>query len=314
MSPKRILYLPAVALLLFLGIYSWNQHTDFLDGTSLSTGLEAAGAVLKTVRFAQDSVSDAWDRYLDLVNVREENVRLKQRLSQIETRLILATEEKAELERLRRLLSLQPPDGWQSLGTRVLSGRMGSNAALITVTINRGYLTGATPGTPAMTVEGVLGRVFRAGPTTATVLLLTDPGSRVSVVSQQSRVQGILAGTGPYKPLDMRFVSHNAEVSPGELLVTSGMDDAFPKGLPVARVTSAKPSDLSPFQSVQAEPLSNLSALEEILLLARSAAAPVAPPLPPEPEKTEPEAAKPAPVKNTPPAATSPNRTGRQAR
>lgn len=297
MSPKRLIILPAVALLLYLGIYSWNQRTGILDGLAQNTGLEVVGAVLKSVQLVQDSVAEAWSRYLDLVNVREENEQLKQRLTQFETRLILAAEEKAELDRLRALLSLQPPEGWQQLASRVLAGRMGSNAALITVTIDRGYLTGATPGAPAMSNAGVLGRVFRAGPATATVLLLTDPGSRVAVVSQQARVQGILAGSGPFKPLDLRFVSHNAQVVPGELLVTSGLDEAFPKGLPVARVTSAGPSDLSPFQSVQAEPLANLSALEEILVLARTPGAAVSPVMPMTPEPpVAPEVEAPASV------------------
>lgn len=295
MSPRRLIILPAVALLLYLGIYSWNQRTGYLDGLAQNTGLEAVGAVLKSVQLVQDSITDAWSRYLDLVNVREENEQLRQRLAQFETRLILAAEEKAELTRLRALLSLQPPEGWQQLASRVLAGRMGSNAALITVTIDRGYLTGATPGAPAMSDAGVLGRVFRTGPTTATVLLLTDPGSRVAVVSQQGRVQGILAGSGPFKPLDLRFVSHNAQVAPGELLVTSGLDEAFPKGLPVARVTSAGPSDLSPFQSVQADPLANLSALEEILVLARTPGAAVSPIMPMETEvPVLPEEAPPA--------------------
>lgn len=305
MSPKRLLFLPAVALLIYLGVYSWNQRTGVLDSLAQSTGLEGVGAVLKSIRLVEDSFTEAWDRYLDLVNVREENAQLKQRLSQFETRLILAAEEKAELERLRALLSIQTPEGWQQLGSRVLSGRMGSNAALITATIDRGYLTGATPGTPAMTPKGVLGKVFRAGPTTSTVLLLTDPGSRVAVVSQNGRVQGILAGTGPFKPLDLRFVSHNAQVNPGELLITSGLDEAFPKGLPVAIVTHAGPSDLSPFQSVQADPLVNLSALEEILLLAPPPVTPVLPAIP------EPEAPLAAPA--TPPQVTPPQPRREQA-
>ncbi len=274
MSPRRLLLLPALALLLYLGVYSWNQRTDVLDRLAAGTGLEASGAVLKTVRWVQDSVTGLWNRYFYLMNVRAENEELKRRLTDMQTRLILAAEEKAELARLRKLLTLAPPEGRQTLGAKVLAGRMGSNAALVTVVIGRGYLTGAVPGTPAMTPDGVLGRVLRAGPSTATVLLLSDPGSRVAVISQEGRVQGILAGTGPYKPLELRFVTHNAVVSPGELLLTSGLDQAYPKGLPVARVVSAGPSDLSPFQSVQAEPLADLTALEELLLLAPTASAP----------------------------------------
>ncbi|MEG2139190.1 MAG: rod shape-determining protein MreC [Bilophila sp.] len=269
MSPKRLLLLPALALLLYLGIYSWNQRTHILDTAVSNTGLEASGLVLKTWHFAQDTVMGTWNRYLDLVNVREENDDLKKQLMEARLNLILAAEERAELARLRHLLTLSPPEGWQSLGARVLAGRMGSNAALASVIIGRGYLSGAVPGTPVMTPDGIAGRVLRAGPSTATVLLLVDPGSRVAVVSQENRVQGILMGAGPFKPLELRFVSHNTAVRTGEILVTSGLDEAYPKGIPVARVISATPSDLSPFQSVQAVPLAELTNLEELLLVAR---------------------------------------------
>lgn len=269
MSPKRLLLLPALALLLYLGIYSWNQRTHILDTAVSNTGLEASGFVLKVTDFVENTVMDAWNRYLDLVNVREENDELKKQLMEARLNLVLAAEERAELSRLRHLLTLSPPEGWQLLGARVLAGRMGSNAALASVIIGRGYLSGAVPGTPVMTPDGIAGRVLRAGPTTATVLLLVDPGSRVAVVSQENRVQGILMGAGPFKPLELRFVSHNTAVKTGEILVTSGLDEAYPKGLPVARVISATPSDLSPFQSVQAVPLAELTNLEELLLVTR---------------------------------------------
>ena len=268
MSPKHLLLVPALALLLYLGMYSWNQRTHSLDTVVSSTGLEASGAVLKSLRLVEDSVLGAWNRYLDLVNVREENDELKKQLEQARLRLALAAEDRAELLRLRHLLTFNPPEGWETMGARVLAGRMGPNAALATVLIGRGYLTGAAPGTPVMTPDGIVGQVLRAGPSTATVLLLVDPGSRIAVVSQESRVQGILVGNGPGNPLDLQFVSHNMQIKPGELLVTSGLDNVFLRGIPVARVVAATPSDLSPFQLVQASPLAILSNLEELLLIA----------------------------------------------
>ena len=269
MSPKHILLIPALALLMYLGMYSWNQRTHILDNFAANTGLEASGVVLKSVRMVQDTVMGAWNRYLDLVDVREENDELKKQVEQLRHKLLMASEERAELVRLRRLLTLTPPEGWQTLGARVLAGRMGANSALASVLIGRGYMTGAIPGTPVMTPQGVAGRVLRAGPSSATVLLLVDPGSRIAVISQESRIQGVLVGGGPDKPLEMRFVSHNDVIRAGEILVTSGLDDAFPKGIPVARVLSATPSDLSPFQSIQAAPLAALSDLEELLLISR---------------------------------------------
>ena len=269
MSPKHILLIPALALLMYLGMYSWNQRTHILYNFAANTGLEASGVVLKSVRMVQDTVMGAWNRYLDLVDVREENDELKKQVEQLRHKLLMASEERAELIRLRRLLTLTPPEGWQTLGARVLAGRMGANSALASVLIGRGYMTGAIPGTPVMTPQGVAGRVLRAGPSSATVLLLVDPGSRIAVISQESRIQGILVGGGPDKPLEMRFVSHNDVIRAGEILVTSGLDDAFPKGIPVARVLSATPSDLSSFQTIQAVPLATLSELEEVLLISR---------------------------------------------
>ena len=267
MSPKHLLLLPPLLLLLYLGMYSWNQRTHVLDDIASSTGLEAAGTVLKTLRGAQDVFMEGWSHYLDLVNVREENERLIKDLELARLQLARAAEERAELLRLRTLLTLTPPDGWQTLGARVLAGRIGPNAPLATILIGRGYLTGAVPGTPVMRPDGVIGRVLKSGPSTASVLLLQDPGSRIAVTGQESRAQGILVGTGKEKPLELRFVAHNVPIRPGELLVTSGVDEAFPKGLPVARVLSAMPSDLSPFQIIQAAPLASLERAEEVLLV-----------------------------------------------
>ena len=66
MSPKHILLVPALALLMYLGMYSWNQRTHILDNFAANTGLEASGVVLKSVRMVQDTVMGAWNRYLDL--------------------------------------------------------------------------------------------------------------------------------------------------------------------------------------------------------------------------------------------------------
>lgn len=267
MPPKRLLLISALILLIYLGGYSWNQRTHFLDTIVTNVGLETSGYVIKSVLFIQDTILDSWKKYIDLINVREENDNLKKELSKTKRDLILASEEQSELYRLRELLKLSPPNGWSIQGTRVLAGRMGSNAALATIVIDRGYLTGATPGTPAITQDGIVGRVFRAGPTTSTVLLLIDPGSRIAVVSQTNRVQGILVGSGTTAPLEMRFVSRNRSIKPGELLVTSGLDEAFPKGIPVAKVLNVTDSDMSPFQTVEATPLVTILNIEELLLL-----------------------------------------------
>lgn len=285
MTSRRILISAGILLILFLGMYTWNQRTRALDDLAAGLGLELTGAVLKPMRSLQDASEGFWDRYFDLVSVREENQRLKARVAELESRLLAHGEDLAELKRLRALLQLPVDESWRPLGARVLAGRMGPNAVLDSITISRGYATGARPGTPLVTHLGLVGRVLRASAHTATALLLTDPGSRIAVFSQDGRAPGILAGRGTGRNLEVNFVQRDADVTKNEVLITSGLDGKYPKGIPVARVLSVAPSDYTQFMAVYAEPLVDLQHLEEVLLLeptgiVPAAAEPAGPPPP----------------------------------
>lgn len=297
MNLRRILILAGVLLILFLGMYSWNQRTHALDDLAASVGLEVGGAVLRPLRAVEDVFSGFWDRYFDLVDVREENLRLKARVDELESRLLASGEDLAELRRLRQLVQLPVDVSWRPLGARVLAGRLGPNAVLDSITISRGYATGGRPGTPLVTHLGLVGRVLKASPHASTALLITDPGSRVAVFGQESRAPGILMGKGMGRELEVNFVQRDASVKNGEILVTSGLDGKYPKGLPVARVVSVAPSDYTQFMAVAAVPLVDLQHLEEVLLLEPSGIAPPPeepegpPPVfvgPPEPEGLRP--------------------------
>jgi len=268
-NTRRLLFLPVIFLFLFLGLFTWNQRTGSLDTLTVNLGLEATGAVLKPGIWLYDQIHGFYAHYIDLVGVRKENDVLKAELEHMHGELRTLTEEQAELRRLRALISLPDVDVWQPTGARVIAGRLGPNAALESVTISRGYLSGGAPGTSVITNMGVVGRVLRASPNTATVLLLTSPDSRIAVLSQQTRTPGILAGRSTRLPMEMRFVTPNYVVHPDEILITSGLDGAYPKGIPVARVLSVAPSDFSPFQNILAQPLVDIERLEEVLLLER---------------------------------------------
>ena len=296
MTLRRLLLLAGILLILFLGMYSWNQRTRFLDDMAAKLGLEITGAVLTPIRSAQDTAENMWDRYFDLVGVREENEALKQKVDELEARLLANGEDLAELKRLRALVQLPVDQTWRPLGARVLSGRMGPNAVLDSITISRGYSTGGRPGTPLVTHLGLVGRVLKASAHSSIVLLLTDPSSRIAVFSQESRAPGILMGMGTGQKLEVNFVQRDAKVKPGEIIITSGLDGKYPKGIPVARVLRVAPSDYTQFMAIKAEPLVDLQHLEEVLLLESTGA-----PRPLEPSEAPKEfVGPPAPKSATP--------------
>lgn len=257
-------------LFCFLALYTWNARTGYLDAVVEKSGLEVTGYLLRPGIWLKDYVRDYWERYFALVDVADENVRLRDDLRKAEEYLAQAREEHAELLRLRALFGIQPLEGWSRLGARVLSGRFGPGAALESVIIDRGYATGAPPGTPVVTHKGLAGHVFRAASRSSTVVLLTDRSFRAAAVTQEGRIPGVIAGTGARAPLELRYVAQNTPLSIGDILVTSGLDGEFPKGIPVARITRISAARENLFQVVEAEPLVALDELEEVILLSPS--------------------------------------------
>lgn len=284
MSFRRFLICTGILLIVFLSIYTWNRSTGVLDDVSTNLGLEAAGAILNPFRQAQSAIVGVWDDYIALVDMRQENKKLTAQVRDLEAQLLRHREDVAELRRLRELLKLPVDVSWSPVGARVLAGRMGPNSRLESFTINRGYVSGATPGTPVVTNRGLLGRVQRSSAHTSTVFLLTNPMSRIAIFTQKTRSPGILTGNGPNKDLEAMYVSRDTKAEVGELLVTSGLDGKFPKGIPVGRITSIKPSNYTEFMTIYAEPLADLKHIEEVLLLEPTGSV-----RPPEPASPRPE-------------------------
>ncbi len=256
------------ALFCYLGLFAWNARTGYLDTVAERSGLEIVRYVLSPIMVAQDAVTGVWDDYIALVDVAQENKRLRTELKKAQQLIILATEEKAELNRLRELFGIEALRDLSGFGARTIAKRFGPQAVLKTMAVDKGYVNGAVVGTPVIAPAGVVGRVYRTAPHAATVLLITDPGFRVAVISQTSRTPGIVKGLpGDSGQLEVTYVAQNANIAIGELLITAGVDGVFPKGLPVGVVTQVEPGHEILFQKVTAEPIVNLQHLEEVVLL-----------------------------------------------
>ena len=267
MTLKRAFLLLVLGLFAYLGLYTWNERTGVLNSLAGNAGLELIGTVMAPADWAVDGITDTWGRYVDLLNVREKHDILAERLENATALISTLQEDKNELARLQELMRFSAPEKWASIGARVIGARIGPLGALNSILIDKGFSNGALPGTPVVTKRGVVGQVMRSSPHFSTVILVSDPSCRIAVITQRTRVPGVIGGNGNDKPLLVHYVPPNAQIKIGEYLVTSGLDGLFPKGIPVAWVEKARPSDTSPFQMVSAWPLAHLNELEEVLLL-----------------------------------------------
>lgn len=238
-----------------------------MDRITGKVGLEVVAWVTYPLSWTRDQVRSAWDAYIDLGEVRQENERLWAKVTDLYLQLSRLHEDAAEVVRLRALHEFQPPKDWSLQGGRVVAMRFGPHALVESLLVDKGTRVGVARDTPVITPLGVVGRVVRSSPNLSNVLLITDPNSRVAIMGRDHRTQGILVGQGPQRVLQMQYVPLNDLLEDGEILVTSGMDGIFPKGLPVARVVSIERPSASLFQVVEASPLVDLRNVEEVFLV-----------------------------------------------
>lgn len=198
-----------------------------------------------------------------------ENRRLRERVRALETELQLRAYRAQEAVRLRELLELQQAVPLDTLAAQVV-GRDGV-PWFRTLTLDKGEREGVRLGAAVISATGVVGRVFAVGPHAARVQLLLDRDSGAAAIVERSRVSGVVSGNvaGPdagSEDLALKYVPERADVAPGDVVVTSGLDRIYPKGLVIGRVRVV--GDVTGlFRDIRVEPSARFERLEEVLVL-----------------------------------------------
>jgi rod shape-determining protein MreC len=215
-------------------------------------------------------VLEAWHGYLDLRRVREDNRRLGERVEVLEQLLQEKQDRVREAERLRELLGMRQTTGLATVAAEVVA-RQGL-PWFRSVTVNQGLSAGVTVNSAALSAAGVVGRVVAAGPRVARVQLLLDRDCSVGVLLERSRVTGVVQGQLAFAEsgttdLLMKYVPALADVVEGDVVLTSGLDGIYPKGLLVGHVRSVGPPGMGLFREVFVTPSVAFDRVEEVLLV-----------------------------------------------
>lgn len=224
---------------------------------SLVTPAERAG----TWTFSK--VGGTWSGYVGLRNARTENQRLHSELDQTRMQNRQLETEAGEAQRLERLLSLRDAHPETAMLAAQVIGAS-ADPTSHTLFINRGERDHVRRNLAVVTPDGIVGKVVEVLSDTSQVLLINDKESGVGAVFEQSRTKGIVKGTGDSDP-HMDYVSNDEKVQPGDMILTSGEDRIFPKGLLIGTVGDAAPGN--PFQTIRVKPAVRLDRLEDVIVL-----------------------------------------------
>ena len=210
-------------------------------------------------------IVNAWNKYIDLIESREENIRLQLENQKLRRENFKLLETKLQNERLKRLLEFKEGTVHETVTANVIAG---SPSLLRTevVIIDRGLESGVSEGMPVATHEGIVGRVHLVGDRNSQVILITDPLSAVDAYIHRTRARGIVKGTG--HGCLMEYIDVKTDLSIGDKVISSGKDGFFPKGVLIGTIKDFEKK--GGFLRAHVSPNVDLNSLEEVLVILKS--------------------------------------------
>lgn len=218
-----------------------------IAGTALGTPFRAVGTFL-----SDSSVT------------REEGQALKKQNEQLKARLAELEEAKLEWERVQELVKFAKAQDLATVGARVI-GRPSASWDH-SIVIDRGTNDGVHLGAAVIAAGGLVGQVVDVSPIDARVRLITDVDSGVAVLVQRTRGEAVVRGSVE-GALTLDFVGKEQMPVIGDVLVTSGMGGAFPKGLVVGDVSAVAAPKADLFPAVDVKSRVAIDRIEEVLVL-----------------------------------------------
>ena len=191
--------------------------------------------VIKVVTLPAEGLSYSYKKLSEIINVYEENKRLKKENEELFLLKDKIRAVQAENLSLKSLLHHIDIPNTKSYTAKIIAenGNAFSNSFIIYLGDNADNIK---TGYAVVDKHGLIGRIDLISGKYARVTLITDINSKIPVISQKTRERGILVGNNT-KELTLIFTPLLANLHKGDLLVTSGVGGGLPADIPIARIT-----------------------------------------------------------------------------
>jgi rod shape-determining protein MreC len=231
----------------------------------------AANRVAQPFEDASAWFGDLLDAKSQNAKLREENRRLQEQLVQYRA----AVQQNAILRRqLRYRDGPSFPKNYQALSAAVVAQPSGAFDQQIVV--DAGSDSGVRLHDPVVNDSGrLLGQVTQVVHAQAQITLLSDETSAVSACDLKTKACGIIRpGQSPGSSLIFDDVSKDAQVFPGDLVITSGwrsgkLASIYPRWIPIGTVTAVGQIDVEENKEIRVHPSADLGSPESVVILLR---------------------------------------------
>lgn len=194
----------------------------------------------------------------------QENKRLKSEISKLIIEQQACQEIVRENKRLRELLLLQKTKPGYVTAARIIakSTDQWSNALVL----DKGLSDGISKDMTAITEKGLVGKISSVSNNYSQLLLLTDINFSAAIRLQNSRFESIISGTG-FRKCKLKYIPHEEEIKQGDVVITSGLDNLFPAGIPVGYVSKVNKKSTGIFQDIEVVPFVDNRKVEVVAII-----------------------------------------------
>ena len=225
--------------------------TEFVQGIFVHIGTSISGAIGRLTK-SENQVILERDYYQKLAG----DLAVDQsKVEQLEK----------DVDEMQALLSYTKTSPYSSIAARVIAR---SEEGVHTIVVNKGTNDGVQPKFAVIVENGhMIGYVQSVTKTSAKVLLLENEESRVpGMIIGTDETVGLVEGQGGYL-LHMAFIPQRVELEEGAVVVTSGLDGIFPKGIVIGAISSVEKNVTSSFQDAFIEPFYDPDEYTNVLIL-----------------------------------------------
>ena len=215
--------------------------------------------VQKAAAWVSDGLTGFFSVFFDARENYEENLRLKEEISDLRKQLVDYESTKTENERLKEITGLKelnPDIEFQPAGViaRDPDDRFGS------FTIDIGTLHGVSVRDPVVTGEGLIGYVSQVGPSYAKVVTILSPDLNVGAMEIRTKDTGNVSGT-------VELAAKDTQVKAGDIVVTAGTSGLYPQGLIIGTVTEVKLEKSGITKTAVLQPVSDIDNIKNVFVL-----------------------------------------------
>ncbi len=267
MFSKKMVIVAVVIVLLFLNLTILTVTSKWAMSTPGGIGkvfVPVVAPFQKAVIHSIRSVKGVWKDYFFLVSVSKENRELKNELHISRERNNLLRETELFNSRLREHFKFKDKTRHSVIAAEVIS--KDSSIWFKTIIIDKGSDHNVKQGLPVVVPEGIAGQVIDVASGYSKVLLIIDRNSAVDALVQRTRARGIIKGESD-DYCYFKYALRKLEIKEGDIIVSSGLDGVYPKGLRLGRVSNVLKKDSGIFQDVKVEPFVDFERLEEVLIV-----------------------------------------------